>query len=342
MSYTNGLDKPTDYFNTKLYTGNGSTQSITGVGFQPDWVWIKERSSTSSHALFDAIRGATIKLSSNNTDADNTSTADLTSFDSDGFTNGDSGAVNESGQTYASWNWLASNTTASNTDGSITSTVSANTTSGFRIVSYTGNGTAGATVGHGLGVVPKMIIVKKLSGVSTWNVYHQAIGNGKGLYLNTTDAQTTYTGFWNDTSPTSSVFTVGADNTTNSATYIAYCFAEKTGYSKFGSYTGNGSTDGTFVYTGFKPAWIMIKRTDSTSNWLLYDNKREGYNQANDYLNPDNSNVEGGGDNYLDLLSNGFKTRVASQSINVSGETYIYMVLGQSLVGSNNVPCTAR
>ena len=348
MSYTNGLDKPTDYFNTKLYTGNGSTQSITGVGFQPDWVWIKERSSTSSHALFDAIRGATIKLSSNNTDADNTSTADLTSFDSDGFTNGDSGAVNESGQTYASWNWLASNTTASNTDGSITSTVSANTTSGFSIVSYTGNGSAGATIGHGLGgVVPNVIIAKKLNNTSNWSVYHSGIGNfAKTLSLNTTSGTTTDSGVW-DNVPTSSTFLVGSDNTTNANgdNYIAYCFAEKKGFSKFGSYTGNGSTDGTFIYTGFKIAFYLWKRIDSAGEWFIVDNKRDTENITEVSLKPNTSEAEsiGNGYNGVDFLSNGVKVRQANSDINNSSGTYIYMAFAENpFVTSTGIPTTAR
>jgi hypothetical protein len=348
MSYTNGLDKPTDYFNTKLYTGTGATHSITGVGFQPDWVWIKERSSTSSHALFDSIRGATIKLSSNNTDANNTSTADLTSFDSDGFTNGDSGAVNESGQTYASWNWKANGSGSSNTDGSITSTVSANTTSGFSIVSYTGNGSAGATIGHGLGgVVPNVIIAKKLNNTSNWSVYHSGIGNfAKTLSLNTTSGTTTDSGVW-DNVPTSSTFLVGSDNTTNANgdNYIAYCFAEKKGFSKFGSYTGNGSTDGTFIYTGFKIAFYLWKRIDSAGEWFIVDNKRDTENITEVSLKPNTSEAEsiGNGYNGVDFLSNGVKVRQANSDINNSSGTYIYMAFAESpFVTSTGIPTTAR
>ena len=357
MSYTNGLDKPSDYFNTITYTGNDTDgRTITGVGFQSDWTWVKARSSAFSHYIIDAIRydsGASkyLKLDSSGNYADETPSGAgwISALNSDGYVckNGTSNTnnCNENGVTYASWNWKANGSGSANTDGSINSTVSANTTSGFSIVSYTGTG-ANATVGHGLGVAPKMIICKgrSFSSSAHWLTYHEAMGNTSALKLNETSAIGSTQYYWNNTSPTSSTFSLGAgtEANTSSATFIAYCFAEKKGYSKFGSYTGNGSTDGTFVYTGFKPAFVMIKRTDNTSNWLLYDNRREGYNQINDYLNPDNSNAEGGGDNYLDLLSNGFKTRVASQSINVSGATYIYMAFGQSIVGSNNIPATAR
>ncbi len=312
------------------------------MGFQPDWVWIKERSSTSSHALFDAIRGATIKLSSNNTDADNTSTADLTSFDSDGFTNGNSGAVNESGQTYASWNWKANGSGSSNTDGSITSTVSVNTTSGFSIVTYTGNSSAGATIGHGLGVVPNVIIAKKLNNTSNWSVYHSGLGNfAKVLSLNTTSAATTDSGVW-DNVPTSSTFLVGSDNTTNANgdDYIAYCFAEKQGYSKFGSYTGNGNADGTFIYTGFKPAWVMYKKTDTADYWNIHDTTRDTGNISGRILSPNASDAEVD-TGRIDILSNGFKQRTNNGVNNGSGGTYIYMAFAEEpLVGDN--PATAR
>ena len=348
MAYSS-IVKPSDYFNTKLYTGNGSTQSITGVGFQPDWVWIKERSSTSSHALFDAIRGATIKLSSNNTDANNTSTADLTSFNSDGFTNGNSGAVNESGQTYASWNWLANGTGSANTYGSINSTVSVNQTAGFSIVKWTGTQSLG-TVGHGLNSVPKMIIIKNTSALENWIVYHNSLGNTKNLYLDEANAEHTRSDTFNNTSPTSFVFTVNTATGVNKtgSTMIAYCFEEKTGYSKFGSYTGNGSTDGTFIYTGFKPAFLIVKNTNAGEAWGMHDNKRPGLGNGNApvghfELQPNLTNAENssGAAGQIDFLSNGFKLRTATNSLNVT-QNYIYMAFGQSLVGSNNVPCTAR
>jgi hypothetical protein len=350
MAYTT-INKSTDYFNTKLYTGNSSTQALTGVGFQPDWVWLKDRSATSSHRLYDALRGVTKRIQSNTTAAEATEADGLTAFGTDGFTLGSNAATNNNGTTYVSWNWKANGAGSANNDGSIATTVSANTTAGFSIVTYTGTGNAGATIGHGLGAVPKWIVIKKRAGGSnrSWAVYHSANTTAPEteiLYLNNTDATADSSAYWNDTAPTSSIITLGAGNEVNeynTHTYVAYCFAEKKGYSKFGSYTGNGNADGTFVYTGFKPAFVMCKRTDGgTQNWCIMDNKR-GYNPDVQQLHPNNSNVEslGSGDT-LDLLSNGFKMRVNDGDKNGSGETFIYMAFGQSLVGSNNIPCTAR
>jgi len=346
MSYTNGLDDPTLYFNTKLYTGNGTAKSITGVGFQPDWVWIKDRDNANSHRLFDGVRGIHKKLFSNSTSAEVTDVNSLTSFTADGFDSGSDSGMNGSGVNFVSWNWLASNSTASNTDGSITSTVSANTTSGFSIVSYTGTG-ANATIGHGLGVAPKMVIIKDLSAVKDWGVYHASLGNTKYLEINTSDAEGTAPNAWNNTSPTSSVVNLGSRDTLNTLgdNYIAYCFAEKKGFSKFGSYTGNGSTDGTFVYTGFKPAWLMVKRTDSTGSWIMKDNKRPGYNVNGSYLVANDNLAEstGSGNVASDELSNGFKIRGTSSSLNTSGGSYIYMAFAENpFVTSTGIPATAR
>jgi len=328
------INKSTDYFNTVLYTGNGSTQSITGVGFQPDWSWFKVRSEIGSHRLVDAVRGNTKYLFSNGDDAEATVTTNVTSFDSDGFSLGN-GSVNENTRTYASWNWLGANGTASNTDGSITSTVSANTTSGFSIVKWTGTGSS-ETIGHGLGVAPKVVIVKRYSAVADWVYYTTAIdGSLDYLFLNTTAAKA-------DTSvsvPTSTVF---SKSDTNNETQIAYCFAEKKGFSKFGSYTGNGNADGTFVYTGFKPAWVMRKRTDGANQWGMNDNKRNTFNITEELLSANLSNAASNGTG-IDILSNGFKMRTDSGLHNALGGTYIYMAFAESpLVGTNNIPATAR
>ena len=342
------IDKPTDYFNTKLYTGNGGTQSITGVGFQPDFNWTKSRTTTQSHVLTDAVRGVTKTLFTNATQAEATLSG-ITAFGTDGYTLGASDLWSENSTSFASWNWLGANGTASNTTGSIDSTVSANTTSGFSIVSYAGNSTAGATIGHSLGVAPKMIIVKDRDGADSWVVYHNSLAITEYLILNSTSAALTDNEvIFYDTDPTSSVFTVGAHNTVNQSghNYIAYCFAEKQGYSKFGSYTGNGSTDGTFVYTGFKPAFVMIKATGLVKNWLTFDNRRLGYNGAgtNKQLHPNTNGTESSGNGTtLDILSNGFKTRTTDSDENGSGQNYIYMAFAENpFVASNFVPTTAR
>jgi hypothetical protein len=346
MAYT-PIDKSDDYFNTKLYTGNGSTQSITGVNFQPDMVWTKVRSTTDNHNLEDAVRGAGETLYPDLTLAEYTDATAITSFDSDGYSIGSQGNVNANTQTFVSWNWLASNTTASNTDGSITSTVSANTTSGFSIVSWTGTG-ANATIGHGLSTTPSMIIAKSRSAAGGWYIYHKSIGATKFLQLSNTDASTSNSTIWNNTEPTSSFFSTGTafDNGT---TYIAYCFAEKKGFSKFGSYVGNGSTDGSYIHLGFKPAWVMFKKTSGADNWLILDNKRSsssGKNLVDFHLRANLSNAEAdlsGSDNGVDFLSNGIKLRKDNGEFNSSGGTYIYMAFAENpFVTSTGIPATAR
>lgn len=341
---TQNLPEPTvtqgdDYFNTVLYTGTSAVQTITGVGFQPDFSWIKIRNAVDSHYLFDAVRGkgATYMktLYSNATNAEspgNNTSLDVgvTDFASDGFTFG-SGALNgnQSPYTFVAWNWKANGSGSSNTAGTITSTVSANTTSGFSIVTYTGNSTVGATVGHGLGVAPKMIIVKSRSGTTNWPVYHESIGNTKAIFLNLTNATDTDT-YWNNTSPTSTVFSLNASTGLNSSgsNYVAYCFAPVAGYSAFGSYTGNGSADGPFVHLGFRPAWIMWKRSNTTSDWYIWDAKRSPRNAVALNIWPNQSSAEydygADGTQPLDFLSNGFKPRVNSIISNNNGDTYIY------------------
>tara|TARA_R110002033_G_scaffold168984_1_gene209108 strand:- start:48 stop:1079 length:1032 start_codon:yes stop_codon:yes gene_type:complete len=343
MAYTT-ISKSSDYFNTKLYTGNGGTNAITGVGFQPDWLWLKKRNSSANHFLFDAVRGASKELNSNNNEAEASPANYLSSFNSDGFTIGSDSDINGNSDTFASWNWKANGAGSANTDGATASTVSANTTSGFSIVKYTGTGSQ-TTIGHGLGITPKMIIVKRLQNAEDFAVYHASNGAGTYQSLNTTEAKQTNANRFN-VAPTSSVFTVNTHESVNFAeNYIAYCFAEKQGFSKFSSYTGNGNADGTFIYTGFKPAFVMVK--DSTSagyNWLMYDNKRLGYNPDNKYLVANENYAEAGStsDNAVDLLSNGFKFRTADQNSNRTN-TYIYMAFAEApLVGSNNTPCTAR
>jgi hypothetical protein len=344
------INKSSEYFNTKLYSGSGSTTTLTGVGFQPDWTWIKRRNSSINHKIYDAVRTAGKSISSNNTAAEITNDAEgyLSAFTSDGFTV-QAGAtsdeyVNQTGGTYVAWNWLANGAGASNTDGDITSTVSANTTSGFSVVKWTGTGSDG-TIGHGLGVAPKMVIVKSLANTTYWMVYHASLGNAQEIYLNTTNASGASSA-WNSTTPTSTVISLdgGAGNGVNaSGDYIAYVFAEKKGFSKFGSYTGNGNADGTFVYTGFKPAWVLIKKTSATDNWILLDNKRDtAPNPHKLALFPNLADVESG-DYLTDFLSNGFKIRSATGSLNTGSASYIYMAFAENpLVGTNNIPATAR
>ena len=344
MAYTT-INKGSSYFNTVLYTGNGSARSLTGVNFKPDFVWIKSRSNSSWwHQWQDIVRGATKRLASNDTATEATDVQTLTSFDTDGFSLGTSTSYNNNADTYVAWNWLAANSTTSNTNGSITSTVSANTTAGFSIVSYTGTG-ANATVGHGLGSAPKMVIIKNRTSAENWRVGHSSLTSWAfRLILDATSAQTSEPNAFNSTAPTSTVFSVGTDDSTNKSTnsLIAYCFAEVKGYSKFGSYTGNGATDGTFIYTGFKPAFIITKRTDTTSQWQLLDNKRLGYNPSNSELYADSSEVENTVTK-LDILSNGFKLRTTSTTQNASGGTYIYMAFAENpFVSSKGLPTTAR
>jgi len=340
--------QPSDYFNTLLYTGDGaSSKAITGVGFQPDWVWIKNRADAEAHSLYDAVRGTQKPIYSNLTNAQATETNGLSSFDSDGFTVGSSGAINGSSDGMVSWNWKANGQGSSNTDGSINTTyTSANTTSGFSIVKYTGTG-SNATIGHGLGVAPSMVIVKKTSATGDWMIYHKSLGATKYIFLQSTDASGTQTSIWNDTEPTTTVFTVGTSTTVNQSgqDYIAYCFSQKSGFSSMGSYVGNGSTDGSFIYTGMSPAIIIAKKTSGTGDWFINDIKRNTFNVVNSQLYPNlNDPEENVNATQLDILSNGFKLKgTTSNALNSGNDTYIYLAFAESsIVSSNGVPATAR
>jgi len=343
MAYTT-INKSSSFMNPRLYTGNAGTKNVTGVGFKPDWVWTKNRQDTYNHSLFDVVRGATKRIASNATLAEATVSASLTAFGSDGFSLGNDTTANAS-NLYASWNWLAGGSQgSSNTDGSINTTyTSVNTTAGFSISQYTGTGSAGATFGHGLGSKPAMIIFKCLSVAGpSWVVYHQSKGATYTLYLDQTSAGGASAEMLNNTEPTSSLITLGNGTSSNSsAPTIAYCFSEKVGYSKFGSYIGNGNVDGTFIYTGFKPAFVMVKNTSATENWIIFDNTRPGRNLTDALLKPNLNNVESTNGVKFDLLSNGFKARVNDAEGNSSGASYIYMAFGQSLVGTNNIPNNA-
>jgi hypothetical protein len=326
-----------DYFNAVLYTGTGSSLGVTGVGFQPDFVWIKERSGAADHGLYDAVRGVQKQLESNTTTAETTETTGLTAFNTDGFTVGALAQLNTNTDTYVAWNWKANGAGSSNTAGTISSTVSANTTAGFSIVTYTGNATAGATVGHGLGVTPSMIIVKDrvaTSGAREWVVYHSSLGNTQAVFLNTTGTAYTGTNLWNNTSPTSTVFTIGnsSEGTNGSGNaMLAYCFAPIAGYSAFGSYTGNGSTDGPMVFTGFRPKFVLIKCSSNADYWWLKDSARNPYNLADLRLAPNLSDAESNDASFngADFLSNGFKLRGSDTTTNGSARTYVYAAFAE-------------
>jgi len=343
MAYTT-INKSTDYFNTKLYTGNGSAgNALTGIGHQPDLVWMKGRNQAFDQCWYDAVRGVTKLIRSNLTNAEATQSG-VTAFGSDGFTLGSSGETNSNNDTYVAWNWKANGAGSSNTDGSITSTVSASTTSGFSIVKWTGTGSA-ATVGHGLGTTPGLIIIKNYSRAGEdWVVWHDSFAANQFIRLNTTAAVATSTSMWNNTLPTSTVFSLVNEEKNNYSgdNIIGYCFAEKTGFSKFGSYTGTSDADGPFLYCGFKPAFYLWKPYNATDSWNLVDSKRDGYNPDNNRLFPNASSAEDTQDR-VDLVSNGIKIRTSDGGTNSSSRSYIYMAFAEApLVGSNNVPATAR
>ena len=324
-----------DYFNTVLYTGDGATShAITGVGFSPDWVWGKKRSASGDNWVFDTSRGATKQLETNSTNVESTQTTMLKTFDSDGFTMGNDSPGNADGSTFVAWNWLANGgTTSSNTEGSITSTVQANTTAGFSIVTYTGNATNDATVGHGLLSAPSFIITKKRGATGSWQVLTNVTSDyeeGDFLGLDGTGAvgNSANVSF----APTSTIWKMQGGQVGNIATtQVAYCFHSVEGYSKIGSYTGNGNADGTFVYLGFRPAWILTKVTSAANQWQIHDNKRNTSNVVNKFLMPNATNVENTGTGVLiDFLSNGFKIYVNGNSINATGASYIYMAFAEA------------
>jgi hypothetical protein len=361
MSYTNGLDKPTDYFSTNLWVADDSSpRSFTGFGHQPDFVWVKHRGSASiNHTLVDSLRGGDKMLFSNTTASEDTkSHGEITSFNSDGITvadgtNGtyprlyfnDLDPFGAGGGNYVGWSWKAGGTASSNTDGNTATNISVNQTSGFSIVSYTVSSETTMSLGHGLNAIPKMIITKSRSTVSNWDTYHVSLGNTGRILLDGTGAVSTSANVWGSTTPTSSLFYQGGNGTWYNlgSTAIAYCFAEKKGYSKFSSYVGNGNSDGTFVYTGFKPAWIMQKRTDVANGWHIFDTKRDTFNACERYMTANASSSEPSGTDYVDILSNGFKMRRNGNDINGSGASYIYMAFASSpFVTSTSIPTTAR
>jgi len=329
------IKKGNTVMDATLYTGNGTSQTITTASsFKPDLVWIKGRSFVDGHTLFDTVRGATISLSSNTTTADVTRTTALTAFTSTGFTVGSDTLVNFNANTLVAWQWQAGQgSTSSNTNGSITSTVSVNATAGFSVVTWTGNGTIGATVGHGLGVAPSMIIVKQRSGTESWATYHISLGATKYLNLNQDIAAATSITRWNNTTPSSTVITFYNDDVTNRSggTYVAYCWAEIAGFSKFTSYVGNGSTDGPFVFLGFRPKFVLMKNiTTAGYAWQILDTSRNTYNVMNAQLFPNSSAAEDTTNVLVDYLSNGFKLRNADGAQNLSSNTYIVAAFAEN------------
>jgi hypothetical protein len=322
------------HFDISLYTGNGTTQSIINSGsMQPSFVWIKQRDGVRKHNLYDAVRGVGKELYSHLTDAETNAPDSLTAFNSNGFSLGNDGGSNVNAGSFVGWQWKANGTGSSNTAGSITSTVSANPTAGFSVVTYTGNGTSGATVGHGLGVAPKMVILKRRNGAEAWAVYHASLPSAAYyLRLNATDPQDTATSFMNNTAPSSSVFTLGNGgfSNTNTWTYVAYCWSEIAGFSQFGKYVGNGNANGSFIYTGFKPRFILIKESSTVRSWYVFDTARDTYNAAGLELYPNLSNAEADGRPDLDILSNGFKLRSTATGQNDTNGTFIYMAFAEN------------
>ena len=354
MAYTT-IDDPSAHFQTTTYVGSGSDNTaITNVGnsdLQPDFIWIKKRSASGQHVLSDTNRGILKVLNTNSTAAEDSNSEGemVKSVQSDGFTLGDSqagqGDTNfTSGGTYVAWQWKANGgTTSSNTDGTITSTVQANTTAGFSIVTFTGTGTDGNSYGHGLSSAPELVIPKRRDGTTNWQGYAFDGGNSQYWYLNLGNAFTSTSG--NSAASSSSVITTdgSGDSNPSGGTVVSYCFHSVQGYSKIGRYNGNGNADGPFVYLGFKPAWLMIKRTDASSDgWYIFDSTRSPTNLVDKAIRANASNAESG--ESIDLLSNGFKHRIGGNNNfnNASGD-YIYMAFAESpFVSSKGVPTTAR
>ena len=333
MAAYTAIDDPTLFFEPVKYTSNGTAigsggLTVTGFSFEPDWLWMKQRNADESNGTYDSVRGVTKSLRFNGNDDEDTRTEGITAFNSNGFTCGSDSRINPSGtHPMIAWGWKES------------------ATAGYDIVSYTGNGSA-RTISHSLSAVPNFIMVKNLGASSDWRVYTEAGGNTKWLQLNDTSVFQTASTMWNDTSPTSSVFSVGTSGGVNTDTvaYIAYLFANKQGFSKFGVYSGNGSADGAFIYLGFRPAWFMVKNTDDTDHWRIWDDQREDYAPGNPNETTINANESGAEYDHtsvsIDFLSNGVKFRTTGD--NVSGEDFIYMAFARApLVNSKGVPNNA-
>ena len=354
MAYTT-IDKSEDYFKVVTYSGSGSTGQTITVGFQPDIIWVKARNNTYDHVLFDSVRGFSTsttgkQISPNLTNAQASTTGGhVGTVTSTGWTtkNGTAGTslanVGDGSTTYVCYNWkVNAGSTATNDTGNIDTTVQANTTAGISIVQWEGANST-ATLGHGLGAVPEMIISKCIDTTQEWGVYHRYVGNDDYLHLNENAAEQDNAAYWNDTTPTSTVWSVGNSGPTNDNgdSMIAYVFTPIQGYSKFGSYVGNGNADGTFVYTGFKPAWVLTK--GGSDDWCIIDNKRNAFNPGSKRLFPNTNAAESTTADWMDFLSNGFKPRVSDGKHNGNGTTYFYIAFAEHpFVSSKGVPVTAR
>ena len=357
MAFTD-IDKPSDYMRIQTWSGNNSAdREITwseSDNMQPNWIWVKRRSDSANHRIADSVRGATKILRSDTNGAETTESDDTLSFDTNGFSVGNNSGVNKTGDTYVGWGWAAgtsfSNDQSSTGVGSIDSAGSVNTDAGFSIIGFTGDAQTGTTIAHGLGVKPDMIILKNREpDTANWQVYHKSLGATHYVQLNTNGQATDSNTRWNDVEPTSSVFTTGSSGDvcgdSSGETFIAYCFAEKKGYSKFGSYKGNNNADGTFIFTGFKPAFVMVKLTDTqTDGWVIQDNKRDISNTGTSTrLRANTSDAEFTSTNEIDFLSNGFKPRGDDGEINGNGSKHIYMAFAENpFVTSTGVPTTAK
>jgi hypothetical protein len=353
MAYTD-IDDPTIYFSTTLYTGDGQQNravTIDGTGMQPDWLWVKNRSAAEGHVVGDSVRGATKRLIPNAADEEATRPTNIASFTSTGFTvanGGVDGAVNTNNATYVSWAWKAgtsfTNDASSTSVGSIDSAGSFNNDAGFSIFTFTGTGSVG-TIKHGLNTKPDVIIIKGRSDAKAWTIYHNFLGAGSAVFLQATDAAVDHDRYWNDVEPTTSVFTAGSSTNLsgNGITFVGYAFTAKQGYSKFGFYKGNDNANGSYVYTGFKPRWIMIKRTNSVNDFLILDTKRNPINPSNERILANTSAAGNTSNIMIDFLSNGFKARSTYGGINGDGDSFIYFAFAESpFVTSTGIPATAR
>ena len=356
MAAYTSIDDPSVYFQTVLYTGNGGTgRNITLDGnsdLQPDWIWIKSRSVADAPIMFDSVRGATKRLIPSAGSEESTETQEVSAFNTDGFTIGNSDNANKNTATFVAWNWKAgtsfTNDASATSIGTIDSTGSASNTSGFSVVSYTGTGSSG-TIKHGLSTAPSMVIIKNRShNNKSWIIAQKSIGYANGIFLNLSDAKASETSAFNSTAPTSSVFTVGTTSLVNDSgdNYIAYCFADVKGYSKFGKYTGNANVDGPMIYTGFRPSYVLIKNAAASEHWRIYDNKRDTFNHMYHVLFANEASAESTVDNAseeIDFLSNGIKIRSSAQQLNGSGQNLVYMAFAESpFVNSSGVPNNGR